>query len=400
MPVNTQAALVALRGLPLILRLSGSPKLKMLLTILPAVFKYASLLLLLLNIRSVPLAWHARVFRPLVALQWRYYWLRLRIIFKSRKQKELAVGQWFEELLPVGLSPFDSLLSYKTRATLDDSDFNGHLSNSSYAKTYDLARMKTALAYFPSFFRVGGWIALGATHYHFLREIPLLHNYEVRLRVGSWDQKWFYVVARFVTHSKPKKSHSKASIEGKIRDGTPPTDDSLSAGSTFHASLRTPADGLETPAPTTPSGVPPSDISAADAMKAIAAAQMVTEEPDGATVNCIAVSELCFKHGRITVPPSIVLASSGFSSPSPEGEMPYSHANPPPHWAEARKLVAPRASKEYVKFLRGGWRDVPEAERWWVDALSGSVEERRKVHVEEGGAMGALRKGMQGAGSV
>lgn len=50
--------------------------------------------------------------------------------------------------------------------------------------------MKTALAYYPSFFRVGGWIALGATHYHFLREIPVLQNYEVRLRVGSWDQKW------------------------------------------------------------------------------------------------------------------------------------------------------------------------------------------------------------------
>lgn len=57
------------------------------------------------------------MFRPVVALQWRYYWLRLRILFKSRKEKELAVGQWFESLLPVGLSPFDCLMSYKTRAS-------------------------------------------------------------------------------------------------------------------------------------------------------------------------------------------------------------------------------------------------------------------------------------------
>lgn len=75
-------------------------------------FAQHSLHLIVLNFDA-----SARVFRPLVALQWRYYWLRLRIIFKSRKQKELAVGQWFEELLPVGLSPFDSLLSYKTRAS-------------------------------------------------------------------------------------------------------------------------------------------------------------------------------------------------------------------------------------------------------------------------------------------
>ena len=92
-----------------------------------------------------------RVFRPVFALRFRYYWLRLRILFKSSQVKELAVRNWFEELLPVGLNPFDAMTAYKTWTSeylpslraygvlsvligIDDSDFNGHLSNSSYAK--------------------------------------------------------------------------------------------------------------------------------------------------------------------------------------------------------------------------------------------------------------------------
>jgi len=29
-----------------------------------------------------------------------------------------------------------------------------------------------------------------ATHYHFLREIPMFHKYEVRQRIVGWDNKW------------------------------------------------------------------------------------------------------------------------------------------------------------------------------------------------------------------
>lgn len=110
-------------------------------------------------------------------------------------------------------------------AGLDESDFNGHLSNSSYAKvscgiifedqsplftqrkTLDAARFKAALELFPMLFRAGGWIALAgefsasgialfdlilylATHYNFIREIPMLASYEIRMSTASWDQKW------------------------------------------------------------------------------------------------------------------------------------------------------------------------------------------------------------------
>jgi hypothetical protein len=57
--------------------------------------------------------------------------------------------------------------------------------------------------------------------------------------------------------------------------------------------------------------------------------------------------------------------------------------------------------------LRGGWRDVAEGERWWVDALGGVVEEQRKANVEGlvgvvevNGPLGLLRRGMDGAKSV
>lgn len=59
----------------------------------------------------------ARVFRPVFVLHFRYYWLRLRIIFKSRQEKELAVKNWFEELHPVGLNPFNTMTPYKTWAS-------------------------------------------------------------------------------------------------------------------------------------------------------------------------------------------------------------------------------------------------------------------------------------------
>ena len=31
---------------------------------------------------------------------------------------------------------------------------------------------------------------LKGTHYHFIREIPMLACYEVRTSIAAWDQKW------------------------------------------------------------------------------------------------------------------------------------------------------------------------------------------------------------------
>jgi cephalosporin-C deacetylase-like acetyl esterase len=38
--------------------------------------------------------------------------------------------------------------------------------------------------------KLGCWLALGATHYTFHREIAMFANYEMRVNVASWDEKW------------------------------------------------------------------------------------------------------------------------------------------------------------------------------------------------------------------
>lgn len=163
--------------------------------------------------------------------------------------------------------------------------------------------------------------------------------------------------------------------------------------------LHTPSDpsGITTPALMSLSGtstpIPPGSNPAERI-----AALLPSEEPDGATVNCVSVCELCFKVGRITVPPAIVLALDGYSVAPPEGDPAYSHANPPPSFVTAQALAETDAAKGHMKtlqaFLCGGWRDVPEGQRWWEDALGGDIEERRKRNLE---AVIGVRLGLEGA---
>jgi hypothetical protein len=47
--------------------------------------------------------------------------------------------------------------------------------------------------------------------------------------------------------------------------------------------------------------------------------------------------------------------------------------------------------------MRGGWKDVPEGERWWVDALGGEVEEKR---VRNLAAVKGVKEGMVAARSI
>ncbi|KAJ7912294.1 hypothetical protein B0H13DRAFT_2271645 [Mycena leptocephala] len=96
-----------------------------------------------------------------------------------------------------------------------------------------------------------------------------------------------------------------------------------------------------------------------------------------AVLYTIAVSQLCYKQGRITVLPAVVLAANGFhtasaSPPTPKFSLSsFSHARstnpPPPHWPAVRQLTA--SMPALARFYAGGWRAVPEGERWWEDAF-------------------------------
>lgn len=89
-------------------------------------------------------------------LQARFQVFRLSIFFKSKKEKKEATHRWVEALAPVGSNPFMRQYIYKTWAgalsplpvvmsalyiaelipDIADSDFNMHLSNSSYPKVH------------------------------------------------------------------------------------------------------------------------------------------------------------------------------------------------------------------------------------------------------------------------
>lgn len=201
---------------------------------------------------------------------------------------------------------------------------------------------------------------------------------------------------RYVTLKKPSSKNKKSVANGHAKaNATPIPSGDAAAFPTMH----TPADpsGITTPALMDLSG---SSTPALGSNPAERVAQLLPmEEPDGAIVHCVSVNEFCFKLGRITVPPKIVLALEGFSLPPADGSAPrYTFDNPPPSFVAAQALQTPDAPyghlKTLQKFLRGGWRDVPEGERWWEDALGGDIEERRRRNLE---AVKGVRLGMEGA---
>ncbi|KAF8870820.1 hypothetical protein BD779DRAFT_1680805 [Infundibulicybe gibba] len=378
------------------------------LRLLPAVAKYLFYLLILINAKSLPLVWHWRVFKPAFELRLRYRLLRLRHMWKPRAVQVIEEDAWLDSICPIGAHPFEKSISYHSRATIDDSDFNGHLSNSSYAKTIDSARFKAALAMFPHVFRVGGWMALAATHYHFIREVPMLSKYEIKVSIGAWDQKWIYVILRFVTKSK-KKSGKSGAKHGDVGLHTPGTQD------LFNASVRIPSDEISSTGTPFSMNTPPhaTSVNTVEELKAVSAGLLATDNTDDEVLHTIAVSQLCYKFGRITIPPALVIACNGFSAPpspvaangsalsdgSASQPAAYSHANPPPHWGQVKAVMSKPAggnTKALAALLKGGWRDVPENERWWDHALAG-VEERRKSNLE---ILGMLRGGMEGLRAI
>jgi hypothetical protein len=76
------------------------------------------------------------------------------------------------------------------RALLDDCDYNMHLSNSCYAKNSDAAKMDYAIAAFAPCFVTGLHMALGASHWKYIKEIPIGSKYYMETRIGAWGDKW------------------------------------------------------------------------------------------------------------------------------------------------------------------------------------------------------------------
>lgn len=386
------------------------------------VVKIIAFLLLILNIRAFPFVWHVRIWRWAILKRIEYRAFRIRTALTCTKaQRGKLEDAWLEGSIPLGQDPCEFTSSYKTWASLDESDFNMHLSNSSYAKTLDSARFKAAVEMFPVFFRGGGWIPLAATQFHYITEIPIGASYEVRSRITAWDSKWFYMVSKFVMPANKSKKKRKATQTNGNASGnaSPPTD-----GNAYTmANLHTPAsaDDVSSPAASgtaTPigagNGASNGNASLAKQLLdagikingdgtfagAAASAQLRkpeddpydTEEPDGAQVHTVAISRCCLKVGRITIPPAMVFAMSGLTTELGEkaAQSKYSFKKTtggasvkPPHW-DAVRATFTRPGGNYgtfdprtiAKFITGGWRQVEKDEdKWWDRAFDSYREE-------------------------
>lgn len=173
---------------------------------IPSWFKYFVVVLLLANIKSFPLVWHVRVFAPAI---WARAVARPSIhplipFIRSNKHPTTTPGvppKLRLDALPLGRDIFLDKTVVSLRASFDDCDFNGHLSNSSYAKNLDFARMQHLSGRFLRMHFDGARMALGGSAFTYHAEIPALSKYEIEMSVGAWDDKWLYVVARFMSPS-------------------------------------------------------------------------------------------------------------------------------------------------------------------------------------------------------
>ncbi|QRW04423.1 tRNA-dihydrouridine synthase 1 [Ceratobasidium sp. AG-Ba] len=267
-----------------------------------------------------PGAWHGRLFAPIL----RQWFNKILYTPKKRHIFWTKVSPIGRTLLPSATGKDKGIqIVSKSWAAPDDCDWNGHLSNSCYAKNLDPLRMLVRTEWLPALFEDGGWIALAGEHYHFIREIPVGANYEIRVSVGGWEKKWIYLVAKFVTY-------------------------------------------------------PPHSVHPPNANTIPTSRQLKTHDEDGALIHCVAVSTICAKHGRVTIPPQIAFAMSGISLSEPGSEK---------NWKRATEIRA-RGRGEVQKFLRGGWKNE---EHWWE--ASAEVEHERKRRVE---LLELLGRGMDG----
>lgn len=91
-------------------------------------------------------------------------------------------------------------------------------------------------------------------------------------------------------------------------------------------------------------------------------------------VHCVSISQLCFKVGRVTVPPSVVMALNGMG--------------PAAAYERMQAMVDEGTIK---KFMTGGWRE--EKDVWWEEEDE-DVQMLRRVRAE---AMEGMRVGLESA---
>ncbi|KAG0248937.1 hypothetical protein BG011_009726 [Mortierella polycephala] len=151
-------------------------------------FRRLILLVILLNFKSLPGVFHAKMGLRIAAVQ----------LYSIRHGKGFRI------------KPTDTSI-VRERVWVDDLDLNFHFSNSSYGKNCDYARVKYVTSLLgPSVLplhpkrRIA--FALGGNQFWFKKEITLFQSYEIRTRLLTWNQKWFVIEHRMYAPSRRSKT--------------------------------------------------------------------------------------------------------------------------------------------------------------------------------------------------
>ncbi|MCJ1378646.1 hypothetical protein MMC17_001745 [Xylographa soralifera] len=147
---------------------------------------------LLLNLKSLPFAWHVRIFSGF-----------FQHGFVTRTPRDKA-GLLFQPLIT------------STRSPALECDYNLHKSNSTYFSDLDISRahllaclMRLGITEAGRKFKSQGHgpfgVILGGVACNFRREIKPYEAVDIYTRVLSWDRKWLYLVSYVVKKgTKPK----------------------------------------------------------------------------------------------------------------------------------------------------------------------------------------------------
>ncbi|OQV00647.1 hypothetical protein CLAIMM_06117 [Cladophialophora immunda] len=155
-----------------------------------------ALLFALINLKSLPLAWHARLFYRMFA-NW-YTEARVKRSIESQSELSDSVHPLFE---PVSIF---------SRSPLLETDYNLHKSNSTYFLDLDESRTVLMTKLLVPGLQQGDKdlqreghkgalnVILGSVHTSFHKEIKPYERYEVRSRILAWDSKWIVVGSWFI----------------------------------------------------------------------------------------------------------------------------------------------------------------------------------------------------------
>ncbi|CAO1617649.1 unnamed protein product [Parajaminaea phylloscopi] len=299
----------------------------------PAWLKWIVYITLVLNLRSFPGVWHIRLWSVVgrAILRGRAFVPFYRHGRGDGSVTSSKTGRTIRyEALPIGKDIFHEKSWVSLRATPDDCDWMMHLSNSSYFKNLDFARTSLLFPHFYRFYSEGGTLFLGGSTIHYHREIPLGKPYEIRCELASWDDKWLYLVAYFVSPVDP-------SVRKVRQDAEPTQSGQRSPGISLSRSardLRKLLSDVTKPehevkeknrqkdqhrqqqrsTVVTPMSRARSGSGSGSYFTSRSTSQPAYAPPPSCTVYATAVSRYTPKFQRKTIPPWLLIASSGFGT--------------------------------------------------------------------------------------